>query len=166
MSNQKKIFIAVGVIIFAFAIYLIGVFMFINQKNKSTEPDISQQTAPPYEGTQIVTFDDQTNGELYRAIGSQEYLEIRYFIGEYLGTQGVSKNPVPTVIVSDFKSDLEFLGESGNYNNIYTFAVNSPSINKSFSIKIVENSSNSETIATVLPGDFSKNIKEYSYENY
>jgi hypothetical protein len=166
MSNQKKIIIALGVIIFAFSIYLIGVFVFINQKNKTTKPDISQQTAPPYEGTQIVTFDDQTNGELFKAIGSQEYIEIRYFIGEYLGTQGVSKNPVPTVIVSDFKSDLEFLGESGNYNNIYTLTVQSPSINKTFSIQIVENSRTSETLATVLPGDFSKNIKEYSYENY
>lgn len=166
MSNQKKIIIVVGIVIFSLALYLVGVFLYINQKDKPSEPDIAQQTAPPYEGSQIVSFNDQTDGELYRSVGSKEYIEIKYFIGEYLGSQGVDKNPVPTVTVSNFKSDLEFLGESGKYSNIYTFNVNSPSINRSFDIKIVENSSNSETIATVLPGDFSKNIKEYSYENY
>lgn len=163
--SKKKIYIIVGVLAFLLVSYVV-IVLIIFSKNNTPTSDISQQTAPPYDGQPIVSFQDQTNGQLYRSIGSEKYVELKYFIGEYLNSRGIAKNPVPRVTVTNFKNDLEFLGQSGQYNNIYVFDVNSSSINSSFTVKVVESPDNLQTIATVEPNLFSKNISSYSYEKY
>ncbi len=163
--TKNKIILLVGIVFIALAVYTLVVLVFLPDRQKVSS-DITQQTAPPYDGKPIVAFDDQTNGGLYRSIGAEKYIEIKYFIGEYLSTKGVPKNPVPSVTVTNFKNDLQFLGQSGKYNNIYSFDVVSGIINSNFAVKVVENSDTTQTIATIEPNLFSKDINSYSYENY
>jgi hypothetical protein len=163
--TKNRILIIAGAIVVSFIVYTLVVLVFLSDR-QGVSSDITQQTAPPYDGKPIVAFDDQTNGGLYRSIGAEKYIEIKYFIGEYLSSKGVPKNPVPSVTVTNFKNDLQFLGQSGKYNNIYLFDVSSGSISSNFTVKVVENSDTTQTIATIEPNIFSRDINSYSYENY
>lgn len=161
--NNKKIIIVTTVIIISILAYVLFVLFSISS-NKIQDDDMSQTTAPPYSGQPVVSFDDQTNGQLYRTLGGDDYISIKYFIGEYIHSKGIPIDPIPTVKVSDFSNDIQFLGKTGAYKGIYTFDVYSSNIDKSFTVVVEEFTENARRIITIPSENFSKDLNSYQYE--
>jgi Ca2+/Na+ antiporter len=160
--DRKKIIVITVIIISLLAYVLFVVFSIAN--NKEQEIDISQATAPPYDGQPVVSFDDQTNGQLYHALGGDDYISIKYFIGEYVHSKGIPIDPIPTVKVFNYSNDIQFLGKTGAYKGIYTFDVYSSNIDKSFTIVIEEYTENASRVIAIPAEGLSKNLDSYQFE--
>ena len=113
---KKIVFSSIAIfIVLSIATIIIAVY---RANNTSKVDSTTQQTAPPYEGDPIVAFDDKTDRQLLNATGNADYINIKYFIGEYLANKGVAKEPIPRVSVSNFATDLVYLGTKDSYKNI------------------------------------------------
>ena len=161
--NRKKIIIVIAILVVSILAYALFIVVSISN-NKDQDIDISKATAPPYSGQPVVSFDDQTNGQLYRTLGGDDYVGIKYFIGEYIHSKGVPIDPIPTVKVSNYSNDIQFLGKTGAYKGIYTFDVYSSNIDKSFTVVIEEYTENASRVIAIPSESLSKNLDSYQFE--
>ncbi|MEZ6330403.1 MAG: hypothetical protein R3B12_00045 [Candidatus Saccharimonadales bacterium] len=106
--KNKKMIIIIAIIIVSILTYFLFILVSISN-NKVQDRDISQTSAPPYDGQPVVSYDDQTDNQLYHALGGDEYISIKYFIGEYLHSKGIPIDPIPRVTVSNYTNDIQFL---------------------------------------------------------
>lgn len=166
MTNSRiKLIVISAVTIFVVASCLLLFFAIQNSRQTSNQDSTTQPTAPPYEGRAIVAFDDQTNNELYRAVGGDDYVSIKYFLGAYLANKGIAKDPIPKVVVTNFKTDMEYLGKIGSYKNIYSFDVYSSDLNTTLNVVIsdITNDENPTNI-TITNTDYTKRLQDYRYD--
>lgn len=167
MSKNNRMLIIMITVIFIIVSAVVILFAF-HQSNQGKKRDsTTQQTAPPYEGSPIVSFEDQTGDELLNTAGNSDYINIKYFIGEYLVTKGVPKNPIPRVTISNFKTDLIYLGTIGLYNNVYSFDAYSHDLNTTLQVQVSTiTSGDTPTTATIVNDNFSKPLQSYDYEKF
>lgn len=155
--------IIIAIIVVSILTYFLFIVVSISN-NKVQDRDINQTSAPPYDGQPVVSYDDQTDNQLYHALGGDEYISTKYFIGEYLHSKGIPIDPIPRVTVSNYTNDIQFLGTIGAYKGVYTFDVYSKDINSSFSVTIEEFTENSTKTISIPSVNFSKDLNSYQYE--
>ncbi len=163
---MKKIIFGSIVAFIVLSISLI--FIAIYKANNTARVDsTTQQTAPPYDGEPIVSFDDKTDNQLLNAAGSEDYVNIKYFLGEYLATKGISKDPIPRMIITNFATDIVYLGSIGSYNNIYSFDAYSSDLNTTLQVQVSTiTSGDAQTTITILNNGFNRPLNQYSYEKF
>ena len=168
MTNNKIKKIVFSSIAVFIVLSIVTIIIAVYRANNTSKVDsTTQQTAPPYEGDPIVAFDDKTDRQLLNATGNVDYVNIKYFIGEYLATKGVAKDPIPRVLVSNFATDIVYLGTIGSYNNLYTFDAYSSDINTLLKVQMSTiTSGDGQTTITILNDGFARPLNQYSYERY
>jgi hypothetical protein len=168
MTNRRFKYLVYFVIGFVVLLIIYALVLFITATiNNNKGDDISIPTAPPYDGQPTVSFDDKTDNQLLNTAGNGDYINIKYFIGEYLISKGLAKDPIPRVVVSNFVTDVVYMGTVGAYKNVYTFSAYSQDINTTLQIEVYDITNDDTTaIITIKNDGYSKVLDSYSYEKY